>query len=436
MAALQPAPKKHKWRGDEAMANVVNMTEAPNGGNRAESEPTTTGPLHHEVRGDTASPEPRPETRAPPTGPDVPTTEPPMPASTGAASRRRGRPSLRTLLMTAGILVVIVGSTVFWLRGGRYATTDDALVQAAKLLVTADVTGLVSSVSVREGQTVKAGDMLFQLDLLPFQIAVNSAKANLDQTALTIESMKADYKVTLSNVDAQQSQVDLDQVTYDRDALLVKNDNVSRALFDQSRYTLQLDKNKLVSMQQQANVELAKLAGNPDLPTASHPLYQQAKAQVDEAQRQLDHATVRAPFSGVVTQVDALQPGTYLVSQTAALTGSGAIALVSTDRVWITAQMKETDLTYVKPGNHVDVTVDTYPGQVWSGRVESISPASDSEFSVLPAENSSGNWVKVVQRIPVRIVIDHKADTPDLRSGMSAYVSIDTGHRRSLLDFF
>ena len=125
-----------------------------------------------------------------------------------------------------------------------------------------------------------------------------------------------------------------------------------------------------------------------------------------------------------------------MVSQTAALTNTGAVALVSTDRMWIEAQMKETDLTYVKPGNHVDISVDTYPGRVWSGRVESISPASGSEFSILPAQNSSGNYVKVVQRIPVRIRIDRKPGDPDLRAGMSVYVSIDTGHRRSLRDLF
>jgi membrane fusion protein (multidrug efflux system) len=338
------------------------------------------------------------------------------------------------LLMTAGILIVIAGSAVFWLRGGRFATTDDAYVQDAKLLVTTDVSGVVSTVNVHENQAVKAGDLLFQLDLLPFQITLDSATANLHATALTIESMKADYRVTLSNVDAQQSQVQLDQVTYDRYAALVQEDNVSRALYDQARYTLQLDKNKLVSLQQQAQVQLAKLDGNPDITVTEHPLYRQIKSQVDEAQRQLDHASVRAPFSGVVTQVDALQPGTYLVSQTAALTGAGAIALVSSDRVWVTAQMKETDLSYVKPGDHVDVTVDTYPDRVLSGHVESVSPASGSEFSVIPAQNTSGNWVKVVQRIPVRIAIDAKANALVLRSGMSVYVSIDTGHRRALRD--
>jgi membrane fusion protein (multidrug efflux system) len=413
------------------MARLADMSEEAD---RNGAAPAVADTVRREGRGEAASPRPRP-VKAPPAVPNARTTERPAPASISAALRRR-HPSLRTLLMAVGILAVIAGSTVFWLRGGRYASTDDAYVQAAKLVVTTDVTGLVSSVNVHENQTVEAGDLLFQLDPLPFQISLNNATANLQQTALTIESMKADYKVMLSNVAAQQSQVDLDQVTYDRYASLVHDETISRALYDQARFILQLDKNKLISRQQQANVQLDKLDGNPDIPAADHPLCQQAKAQVDEAQRQLDHASVRAPFSGVVTQVDALQPGTYLVSQTAALTGSGAIALVSADRVWVTAQMKETDLTYVQPGNHVDVTVDTYPGQVWSGRVESISPASGSEFSVLPAQNSSGNWVKVVQRIPVRIAIDRKADAPALRSGMSVYVSIDTEHRRSLRDLF
>jgi membrane fusion protein (multidrug efflux system) len=337
-------------------------------------------------------------------------------------------------LMAAGIVAVAIGSGIFWLRGGRYATTDDAYVQAAKVVVTTDVSGIVSLVNVREGQPVKAGDLLFQIDSLQFQIALDNAQANLHEVALTIESMKSDYQVTLSNVAAQQAQVGLDQVTFDRDAALVSSDSVARETYDQARYSLQLDKSKLVSLQQQAQVELAKLDGNPNIPVTEHPLYRQAKAQVYEAQRQFDHASVRAPFSGVVTQVDALQPGTYLVSQTAAMTETGAIALVADDQTWVTAQMKETDLTYVKPGNHVDITVDTYPGQVWSGTVESVSPASSSEFSVLPAQNSSGNWVKVVQRVPVRIGITRKPGAAVLRSGMSVYVSIDTGHRRSLGD--
>jgi membrane fusion protein (multidrug efflux system) len=409
------------------MAKLVDMKESAIGGGAAVQDVSRTEAPNLGTR---------PAARALPLAPDAPPSGRPPPNSARATPGHRSHLSLRTLLMTAGILLVLAGSAIFWLRGGRFASTDDAYVQDAKLLVTTDVSGVVATVNVHEGQAVKAGDLLFQLDRLPFQIALDSATANLHATALTIESMKADYKVTLSNVDAQQSQVELDQVTYDRFAALVKDDNVSRALYDQARYTLQLDKNKLAALQQQAQVQLAKLDGNPDIPVSEHPLYRQVKSQVDEAQRQLEHASVRAPFSGIVTQVDALQPGTYLVSQTAALTGAGAIALVSSDRLWITAQMKETDLTYVKPGDHVDITVDTYPGQVLSGHVEVVSPASGSEFSVLPAQNSSGNWVKVVQRIPVRITVDAKPNAPVLRSGMSVYVSINTGHRRSLRDLF
>jgi membrane fusion protein (multidrug efflux system) len=376
--------------------------------------------------------------KSPPIVPATPAVDsPPLSdVKSPSAPRPRRLPTLRTALMAGGILAVVIGSGTVWLSGGRYASTDDAYVQAAKLLVSTDVSGLVASVDVRNNQPVKSGQLLFRIDPRQFQIALDNARANLSQTALTIEAMKDDYRRMLSDVAAQESQVSLDQVTFDRFSYLVTRDDVTRQNYDRARFTLALDKSRLESLRQTAQVQLAKLAGNPDIQVTEHPLYQQAKAQVDEAQRQLDHTEVHAPFDGVVTQVDALQPGTYSVSQTAALTNTGAVALVSTDQMWVEAQMKETDLTYVRPGNHVDISVDTYPGRVWSGTVESISPASGSEFSILPAQNSSGNYVKVVQRIPVRIRIDRKLGDPDLRAGMSVYVSIDTGHRRSLRDLF
>jgi membrane fusion protein (multidrug efflux system) len=309
-------------------------------------------------------------------------------------------------------------------------------VQAAKVVVSTDVSGIVTAVEVHEGQAVNANDVLFRLDPRQFQIALDNAKAQLAETALTIEAMKQDYKRMLSDIDAQQAQVSLDQVTFDRYTTLVQSESVSQSMYDQARFTLAADQSKLQSLKQQAQVQLARLGGNPDIAVSDHPQYQQVKAQVDEAQRQLDHSVVRAPFAGIATQVDALQPGTYLASATAALTSTGAIGLVSTNRVWIDAFMKETDLTYAKTGNSVNISVDTYPGQVWSGTVESISPASASQFSILPAQNASGNWVKVVQRIPVRISVQHAPGDLTLRSGMSVTVDIDTGHRRSLTELF
>jgi membrane fusion protein (multidrug efflux system) len=350
--------------------------------------------------------------------------------------RRLTRRNVRAVLMLGGILVVAVVSAVVWLRGGRYVSADDAYVRAAKLMVTTDVSGIVASVDVKEGQVVKAGEVLFRLDPAQFEIAVVNARAQLAQVAMTIEAMKQDYRRMLSDIDAQQSQVELDQANFDRQEQLAKTNVVSKANYDLARFTLAADRNKLQSFRQQAQVQLARLDGNPELPVGEHPQYRQVKAQVDEAQRQLDHATVRAPFDGVVTQVDSLQRGTYLVSQTAALTNTGAIGLVSTERMWIEAHVKETDLTHVKPGDPVDISVDTYSGRTRTGRIDSISPASGSEFSILPAQNASGNWVKVVQRITVRIRVERKPGDPVLRAGMSVIVDIDTGHRRSLSDLF
>jgi len=349
-----------------------------------------------------------------------------------SGKRGRVRRFLRSLLMLGGIAAVAAGSLVFWMRGGRYVSADDAYAHAAKLVVSTDVSGLVSEVDVHEGEKVAAGQVLFKVDPRQFEIALAQAKAQLAQVELTLNSMKEDYRRVLSDIDAQSAQVDLAQSNFGRAASLMKSDFGTRATYDQTRYTLLAAQKTLQSLRQQARVALARLGGDADLPLDKYPQWQQAKAQVDEAQRQLNHTVVRAPFAGIVTGVDALQVGTYLVSQTAALTNTGALGLVSTQRLWVDANLKETDLTYVKVGDPVEITVDAYPGRVWSGKVESISPASGSEFSILPAQNASGNWVKVVQRIPVRIAVEQKEGYPVLRSGMSVIVDIDTGHKRTL----
>jgi membrane fusion protein (multidrug efflux system) len=176
-------------------------------------------------------------------------------------------------------------------------------------------------------------------------------------------------------------------------------------------------------------MQLAKLNGNSNLPPQQAPQYKQTQAALDEAQRQLSHTVVRAPFEGDVTEVDSLQPGTLVISAMAAFTTTSAVGLVSTSDTWVTANMKETDLTHVSNGDPVSVTIDTYPGRTWHGHVDAVSRASDSAFSALPSENASSNWVKVVQRIPVRIVLDKKPGDPPLRAGMSVVVNIDTHHR-------
>ena len=336
-----------------------------------------------------------------------------------------GRRALYALLP----LALIVGC-YWYVTGGVVMSTDDAYVEADKVGISTDISGIVREVDVTDNQHVGAGQILYRLHPRQFQIALDSAKANLAQTALTIEAMKEDYKRMLSDVAAQQAQVDLDQVNYDRLETLLRSATVSKANYDQARYTLETNRNKLDSLHQQAAVQLARLAGDPNIPVTRHPQYLQAQAQVDEAQREFDHTTVVAPFSGIVTNVPTIAPGKYLPASTT------AFYLVDTDHVWLAANPKETELTNVRPGQPVTVTVDTYPNMEWHGTVESISPAAAQEFSLLPAQNTSGNWVKVVQRVPMRVRIDtSNKSQPALRAGMSVEVDVDTGHSRGLPHF-
>ena len=354
----------------------------------------------------------------------------PRVAEAPVRSRRINRALLRPILMLGGIIVVAVASGAYWLTGGRYVSIDDAYVRAAKESLSTDVSGIVASVPVHEGQHVKKGDVLLRLDPTQFRIMVDAAKANLNGVVLSVNAMKVDYQRMMRDVEVKQSQVQSDQANFDRYSNLVKSGGVTRADYDNARFQLAADQQAVTALKMATEVQLAKLQGDPNASVQMMPDYLQAKARVDEAQRELDHSVIYAPFDGIVTQVDTLQRGMYLAASTA------AFGIVSTEDVWIEANPKETELTWVKPGDPVDVNVDTYPGRTWKAVVSSIAPNSGSEFSVLPAQNTSGNWVKVVQRIPVRITVERKPGDPELRAGMSVEAEIDTDHRRSLSDLF
>jgi membrane fusion protein (multidrug efflux system) len=298
------------------------------------------------------------------------------------------------------------------------------------------VSGLVSDVDVKEGQFVHKGDILFRLDPKPFAIAVANAKSQLAQSVLNIRSMEQDYKRMLRDIDAQKAQVQLAQTSYVRQQALVKIGGTAQANVDQAEATLGTAAAQDQSLRQQAEVQLAKLGGSVDLPLEKHPEYLTAEANLAEEERQLEHTVVKAPFDGVVTQVSALQPGAMIVSSLAAFVPTSAVGLVSGTDKWVTANMKETDLTYVHPGQPVDVAIDTFPDHVFHGTVSAIAPATGATFSVLPSQNSSANWVKIVQRLPLRIAFDANEDTSMVRAGMSVTVSIDTGHKRKLSDLF
>lgn len=349
------------------------------------------------------------------------------------ATHGRSRPSRKQWTrwaLFALLPIAMIAGAYWYVSGGQVMSTDDAYVEADKVGISTDISGIVQDVAVRDNQHVTAGQVLYRLDPRQFQIALDNAKANLAETALSIDAMKQDYKRMLSDVAAEQAQVALDQVTFDRQSNLLASGTASQAMFDQAHYTLLDDKSKLESLRQQAATQLARLGGNADIETAQHPQYLQAKAQVDEAQRELDHTVVKASFAGTVTDVPSIAPGKYLAASVT------AFFLVATDHAWVEVNPKETQMTYVRPGQPVTVTVDTYPDVQWHGTVESISPAGAQEFQLLPAQNTSGNWVKVVQRIPVRVRVDTSdASQPPLRVGMSVEVDVDTGHTRGMPHF-
>ena len=343
-----------------------------------------------------------------------------------AANAPTPKKSMRRPMMFALLPVALVVGGYFYVTGGAVMSTDNAYVQADMVGLSTDVAGIVTQVLVHDNQKVAKGDILFKLDPLQFQLALDRAEAQIGNTHNDLVALQSSYRNMQAQVEQSQKDVDFNMVNFQRQEQLLANNFTPKATFDAARNTLQGSQQKLASLQQQQTGIAASLNGDPDAPIENHPKYKDAVATRDEAARQLAHTVVRAPFAGIVTNVPSLQPGQYLAA------AAVAFNIVSTDHVWVQASPKETELTYVKPGQKVTVDVDTYPGERWAGTVDSISPASASSFSLLPAENTSGNWVKVVQRVPLRVEFDPDQDTSDLRAGMSAYVSIDTGRVRTL----
>ena len=356
-----------------------------------------------------------------------PSDEPPLvPAARDSVRPNR---SLRRPLMFALLPLVLIVGGYFYATGGAVMSTDNAYVQADMVGLSTDVSGIVTEVWVHDNQKVAKGDVLFKLDDLQFRLALDRAEAQIGNTRNDLVALQASYRNMQAQIDQAQKDVDFNMVNFKRQEQLVANNFTPRATFDAARNTLEGSQQKLASLQQQLAGLAANLNGDPTAPIENHPKYKDAMAARDEAARQLAHTIVRAPFAGIITNVPSLQPGQYLAA------AATAFNIVSTDHVWVQASPKETELTYVKPGQKVTVDVDTYPGERWAGTVDSISPASASSFSLLPAENTSGNWVKVVQRIPMRILVNYAPGKPPLRVGMSVEVNVDTGHARGFPSF-
>ena len=348
----------------------------------------------------------------------------------GVATRpsRPLRQRLRLPLMLAGPLVVLIAATWWYLTSGRYVSTDDSYVQAARTMVSADISGRVVAVAVHDNQRVSKGDVLFRIDDRPYKIAVEGAKAMLAAAKLQVEALKATYNQKLADAKGAEDTLSYQEREYERQRQLAASGVAARSTFDQVANALQMARQKVVSAQSEVANALAQLGGNADLPIDQHPAVRRAQAALDKAELDLSYTNVKAAEPGIVTKVDQLQVGSYVNASTP------VFAMVS-KRVWVEANFKETELTYMHPGQSATVEIDTYPGVVFQGKVESLSPGTGLTFSLLPPENATGNWVKVVQRLPVRIALDDPRNRL-LHAGLSATVEVDTQYRRPWLVWF
>lgn len=344
----------------------------------------------------------------------------------GTSNSSSFRQRLRLPLMLGVPLLAVVAGGGFYLYGGRYVSTDDAFIQASRVDVSSDVSGRVTEIEVHNNQTVQKGQLLFKLDDRPYVIALRQAQARLAAARLGIDSMKTSYHGKLDELKAAEQTLAYRHSEFDRQKRLLASGIASQAQYDQALNALSVAEQQEASLQQQAAGILVNLDNNADIPVDAHPAVQQAQAALDQAQLDLSYTEVKASLDGVVTKVDQLQVGDYVT------TAKPVFSLMSNHNLWVEANFKETDLTYMKAGQRAEISLDTYPDRTFVAHVASLSPGTGSSFSVLPPENASGNWVKVVQRLPVRLVLEDSPANAGLHAGLSADVEVDTGHRRSL----
>lgn len=341
----------------------------------------------------------------------------------GGTLRRYRRPLLLVVLP----MVALIGGITFYLEGGRYVTTDDAYVGAQKVLITPDVAGKIVEVTVKEGQRVQPGDELFQIDPVPFRLAVAQAQAKLADAKTSHANLVANVKLYGQTIDLVNAGIALKQRDVERKTSLVQSRAGSQLDLDNSTAALVTAQAQLQLVKQQQSTALNQLLGDPELPLERFPAYAQAKAALDDAERNLRLSTVRAPMSGTATQVDNIQLGRFVAA------GTPVFSVIDTAQPWVDANPKESDFTYVAVGQTVTLDVDAFPDHQFKGRVSSLSPGTGAQFAVLPPQNATGNFVKVVQRVPLRITLDETDPMiKRLKAGMSVNVAIDTHHRRSL----
>jgi len=336
---------------------------------------------------------------------------------------RRAR--LRMPLLLAAPVVLVIAILYFYLTGGRYESTDNSSLQTGQVAITANVSGTVVAVEVNENQVVKPGQVLFRINPDKFETAVAEAAGQLAAARANVGSLRADYSENAADLAAAEARLAYAQGEAARQKSLLREGISSQAQYDQAVLDVRTAREAIGAARAKTESVRATLSGNVDAPADSQPAVRQALAAYRRARLALGDTVVRAPQEGVATRVHQLQVGSYV-------TASRPVFVMTGTRFWVQANFKENQLRYMRVGQPATVDIDAFPGRELKAHVASFSPGTGNSFSLLPAENASGNWVKVVQRLPVEIALDEIPRDLPLHAGLSADVTVDTGHRRHL----
>ncbi|MET0365445.1 MAG: HlyD family secretion protein [Sphingobium sp.] len=340
----------------------------------------------------------------------------------GAAARKA---ALRKPLLLLAPVAVVIAILYFYLTGGRFESTDNAQIQTGQISISANLSGQVTSVEVEENQRVKAGQVLFRIRPDTYAAAVAEAEAQLAAARTEVGSLRADYRERVSDVQAAQAQLAYAEREAARQKSLLAEGISSQQQVDQAVLAVSTAKDGIAAARAKAESTQASLSGNVETPIEMQPAVRRAFAALGRARIALNDTVVRAPQDGIVTRVHQLQVGSYV-------TALRPLFVMAGTRVWVQANFKESQLRYMRIGQPAEIEVDAFPDRKLRGRITSFSPGTGNSFALLPAENATGNWVKVVQRLPVELQIEEMPTDVPLHAGLSAEVTVDTGHRRHL----